>query len=308
MDRIAQEAHNRQRMMQHYQKNHNATEAARLYHVSRKTVYKWLALWDGTWQSLRDRSRAPHRRPRKQSDEDLRLVKRLAKQHKWEDMLLAYQEAKERHGYKYSYACFRKTARKLRGEKVMKRKAKRHNKQYQRAAYPGEKVQVDVKYVPSECVVDGNKYYQYTAVDECSRWTYREMYDEHSTYSSKAFLLNLLKKAPFPIREIQTDNGAEFTNFLRDKESDRRTLFEAALAENDILYHRIKPGTPQHNGKVERQHRTDQMRFYDDLRMYSLEDGRKQLAVYQKKSNDCIKLCLGLQSPNQIIAKYLAVM
>lgn len=66
----------------------------------------------------------------------------------------------------------------------------------------------------SYCVADGRKYYQYTAVDECSRWTYREMYDEHSTYSSKDFLLKLMERAPFPIREVQTDNRSEFTNRL----------------------------------------------------------------------------------------------
>ena len=40
------------------------------------------------------------------------------------------------------------------------------------------------------------------------------MYDEHSTYSSKDFLLKLMERAPFPIREVQTDNGSEFTNRL----------------------------------------------------------------------------------------------
>ena len=50
------------------------------------------------------------------------------------------------------------------------------------------------------------------------------------------------------------------------------------------------------------------MRFYDHLRFFSLADGRKQLAVYQRKSNDCIKHCLGLRSPNEIVADYLAVM
>ena len=71
---------------------------------------------------------------------------------------------------------------------------------------------------------------------------------------------------------------------------------------------RIRIATPRHNGKVERQHRIDQLRFYDRLRMYSLVDGRRQLAVYQKKSNDYIKHCLGLRSPNQVLADYLAVM
>ena len=58
------------------------------------------------------------------------------------------------------------------------------SKPYARAWYPGQKVQVDVKFVPSECVVNGKKYYQYTVVDECTRYCFRELYDEHSTISS----------------------------------------------------------------------------------------------------------------------------
>jgi len=47
-------------------------------------------------------------------------------------------------------------------------------------------------------------------------------------------------------------------------------LFEATLAELDIIYHRIRVATPRHNGKVERQHRTDEKRFYKKMKMYSL--------------------------------------
>ena len=43
-------------------------------------------------------------------------------------------------------------------------------------------------------------------------------------------------------------------------------------------------------------------------RWFSLEDGKKQLAVYQKKSNDYIKHCLGLRSPNQVLMDYQMVM
>ena len=113
---------------------------------------------------------------------------------------------------------------------------------------------------------------------------------------------------PFPIREIQTDNGTEFTKALISNDPNEKSLFERKLKEYDILYHRIRIATPRHNGKVERQHRIDQQRFYNHLRMFSLEDGRKQLAVYQKKSNDYIKHCLQLRSPNQVLANYMAVM
>jgi len=134
------------------------------------------------------------------------------------------------------------------------------------------------------------------------------MYDEHSTYSSKDFLMKLIKAFPFPIREVQTDNGTEWTTQLLVKDPEKKTLFEKALAEMDIIYHRIRVATPRHNGKVERQHRLDEARFYSKMRMYSLEDGRKQLARYNKLFNNISKSCLKYRSPNAVLEDYLAVM
>ena len=91
---------------------------------------------------------------------------------------------------------------------------------------------------------------------------------------------------PFPIRMVQTDNGTELINALLVTKSKHKTLFEEALMEMGIEYHRIRIATPRHNGKVERQHRIDGQRFYKQMRMFSLTDGRKQLAVYQRASND----------------------
>ena len=308
MNRITQEAQARQRYLEYFLKHRNATEASIRYKVSRKTLYKWLKRYDGTLQSLVERSRRPHRSPRAHTAEEVRQIRRLAKKHRWEDLILAYQEMQEKYGYTRSYGGFKRIVAKLKDVKGNKKRKRRKNKPYQRAEYPGQKVQVDVKFVPSECVVDGRKYYQFTAVDECTRWTYRQMYDEHSTYSAEDFLISLIQHCPFPIREIQTDNGTEFTKALISNDPNDKSLFESKLEEYQIKYHRIRIATPRHNGTVERQHRIDQQRFYDRLRMFSLEDGRKQLAVYQKKSNDYIKHCLGLRSPNQVLADYLAVM
>ena len=307
MDIITQTKYWRQRMVK-YALKHGATATSIRYKVSRKTVHKWLKRYDGTLDSLADQSHRPKVSPRAHTEEELRKIRKRLKRHKWSDLILAYQELIEKDGYTRSYGGFKRIAEKLRSEKPQKKKKKRKPKPYQRAAYPGQKVQIDVKYVPSYCVTNGEKYYQYTAVDECSRWTYREMYDEHSTYSSKDFLEKLIRKAPFPIREVQTDNGSEFTNRLQVTKSKHLTMFEKALNDYGILYHRIQIATPRHNGKVERQHRIDEERFYQSMRMYSLEDGRKQLAVYQKKSNNYIKQCLGMKTPNQIVEMYQAVM
>ncbi len=308
MSSLSQAKYQRQRIVKYAQK-HSVTETAIRYRVSRKTVYKWLARYDGTLASLEDRSHRPRISPRSHTEQELRQIRRRLKKYKWMDLLLAYQELVEKDGYTRSYGGFKRIAARLKALKPSKKKKKeRKLKPYQRADYPGQKIQIDVKYVPSYCVTDGRKYYQYTAVDECSRWTYREMYDEHSTYSSKDFLMKLMEQAPFPIREVQTDNGTEFTNRLLVIKSKHLTMFEKALEELEIIYHRIQIATPRHNGKVERQHRTDEARFYKQMRMYSLEDGRKQLRVYQKKSNNYIKTCLGMKSPNTIVRMYQGVM
>ncbi len=222
-----------------------------------------------------------------------------------EDLLLGYQKACQ-YGYKRSYGCFKRTA--IQELPPKKKPRKRKNKPYQRAEYPGQKVQIDVKYVPSYCVADGNKYYQYTAKDECTRWTYRDMYAEHSTHSSQQFLLSLAAHAPFMIREVQTDNGTEFTKRLVSNDPNNKTSFERSLADYGIIHHLLRPATPRHNGKVERQHRIDEMRFYRHMKMYSLEDGRKQLAQYQRVSNDNIMTCLKMRSPNQVLAMYLGIL
>ena len=268
-------------------------------------MHKWIKEYNGTLESLKDRPGTPHHFPGKQTAEEEKLVRRYARKYRG-DLLLGYEKACA-HGYKRSYGCFKQTAGRFVRDEEKKRKP-RKDKPCQPAVYPGQKVQMDVKYVPGYCVVNGEKYYQFTAKDECTRWTYREMYAEHSSVSAKDFLEQLVKAAPFPIRMIQTDNGAEFTNALLVTKSRHKTLFEEALIEMGIAYHRIRIATPRHNGKVERQHRTDEQRFYKHMRMYSLADGRRQLAVYQRASNDHIMTCLGMRSPNQLLELYLGVM
>jgi len=306
MDIITQNANHRKRMLNYYEQ-HGATQTSLRYKISRKTVYKWLSRYDGTLESLRDRSHRPHRSPQAHTETEIVLIKKTLKKVKWRDLLLGYQLLLTK-GYSRSYGGFKRVVSKLREEKPCKTKPKKKPKPYTRAEYPGQKLQVDVKYVPSKCVSTGQKYYQFTAIDECTRWTYRQMYDDKSSYSAKRFLIELIQAAPFPIRMIQTDNGTEFTNALLVTKSEHKTLFEQALYNLDIIYKRIRIATPRHNGKVERQHRTDQLRFYDNLKMVSLADGRQKLANYQRKSNNYIMTCLGMQSPNQVLSKYLAIM
>ena len=206
-------------------------------------------------------------------------------------------------GYQRSYKSMCRALKRMQLESGEKARHAYNPKPYEAAEYPGQKVQIDVKYVPGRCVAGDTKYYQYTAIDEYTRMVYREMYDEHSTYSSLDFILKVVAFFPFKIEVVQTDNGSEWTNALLSN-TPTPTLFEHALLDMGIEYKRIRVATPRHNGKVERQHREDEKRFYKKLRMYSLEDGRKQLKRYNRFSNNIPKVCLAFTSPNEVLAEY----
>lgn len=306
MSILTSEARFRQRVIK-YSFKHGVTKASIRFHRSRNAIYEWRARYDGkSWKSLIDRSHRPHHHPNEHTVEEKQMILKLYPYHK-DDMIMLW-DALRKKGYTRSYTSLVRVVNKW-VKPVINVKQTKKPKPYKRAEYPGQKVQIDVKYVPSYCTVGGGKYYQYTAVDECTRWTFRELYDEHSTYSSTDFLVKLIKAFPAPIREIQTDNGAEFTKALTVKDPENhKTMFEKALENWGIMYHRIRVATPQHNGKVERQHRCDELRFYKKIKMYNLEDGRQQLARYNIKSNNIPKICLGFLTPNEMMEKYLGVM
>ena len=154
-------------------------------------------------------------------------------------------------------------------------------KPYETPKIAGERVQIDVKYVPKECLVKGMpKLYQYTAVDEATRLRCRVIFEEYSNWNSVRFLHYARMQFPFDIQCVQTDNGTEFTHVLMG--SDKLTAFEQYLKKEGIRHKRIRPATPRHNGKVERVHRMDSERFYANRTFYSVKDANEQLLRYQR--------------------------
>ena len=304
MNSITSAAHFRQRVVKRSYKI-GVGKASYYYRVSRKAIYAWRKRYDGTWKSLMEKSHRPHHHPAEHTATEKEKI--LRRYPRYQGDLIRLWDSLRKDGYTRNYYSMLRVIRKW-VEPEIKRRNKRKLKPYQRAEYPGQKVQVDVKFVPTECVVNGEKYYQYTAVDECTRWAYRRMYAEHSTHSSTDFLIHLVQEFPVPIREVQTDNGTEFTKALISNDPNDLSMFESKLQEYGILYHRIRVATPRHNGKVERQHREDQKRFYNKMNMFHLMDGQKQLERYNRLSNNIPKICLGFHTPNELMADYLTLL
>jgi len=288
--------------------NHAVARTANYYQIGDiKKIYKWEKQWDGSWQSLKEKSHRPQSHPKAHRQEEIELIVKTRREVGFIAPLLFFQELCER-GYRRSLGGMKRFIRKRFGATAVPVQAETKPKTYEGGKFPGDKIQIDVKYVPSESVKCGGKLYQFTAIDECSRWCYREIYDEKSTYSAKQFLLNLVKVSPFPLRLAQTDNGSEFTNALLVVKSPHKTLFEETLENMGIEYKRIRIATPRHNGRVERQHGLDGIRFYSKNKFYSLADARTKLAAYNLWSNTRIKTCLKLKSPNQVVGDYLSIM
>jgi len=74
----------------------------------------------------------------------------------------------------------------------------------------------------------GERYYQYTAIDEYTRKRYTYFTKEYSTYESTKFLEKVIKYYEFKIKLIQTDNGWQFTNMLswRPTDKNKKTMLE----------------------------------------------------------------------------------
>lgn len=69
MNRIAQEAHSRQAVVK-LAKKKGKSYAARKYGVSMSSVKRWCKRYDGTWQSLRERSHRPKSHPRQHTEQE----------------------------------------------------------------------------------------------------------------------------------------------------------------------------------------------------------------------------------------------
>ncbi len=173
---------------------------------------------------------------------------------------------------------------------------------------PGELLEIDVKYVPGR-VVD-KRYFQYTAIDTASRWRHLAVYDEQANHHSILFLKEVMAKFKYKIQAIKTDNGSIFTNYYTSmtKRSDMTVKTIHALdifcRENNIIHYLIDPGKPAQNGTVERSHREDQEKFYDQNKFKSFSDLQKKMKRWNIYYNNLEHCGLNGKTPNEFLEDY----
>jgi transposase InsO family protein len=276
----------------------------RKYHISRTSLWRWNKKYDGKSESLADKSHRPHsKHPTEHTDEEMKWIKDLIRRNPNITLNEIWYKLKINKGYTRKPTSLYRILRKIGyyNKPEIKGTSKKHDKEYHTPNKIGEKWQIDVKYVPNECKTEDipkdKRFYQYTCIDEASRERYLYWYEEHSATNTVDFIKRCIRYYGYKTKEIQTDNGAEFTYNKADIKKEHP--MEKLLKELEIRHHKIRPRTPEHNGKVERSHRNDNERFYSYLKFYSFEDLKKQGAEYLKRSNQIPMAVLGYLTPKE---------
>ena len=284
-----------------YRSTRDCPLVCRRYHISKSSLMRWNRLYDGTKESLMPKShrpKTPH--PKAHTETELKWIRDYHRRNPNITINELYGKLREEKAYsRHPGSLYRVFVRLGFRKKAPSTKEKsKHLRHYETPDSIGEKWQLDVKYVPRACFVgtDSQKFYQYTVIEEASRKRFIYAYEEQSGYSSVDFLKRAITYFGYAPKIIQTDNGAEFTNLVKTK---RTHSFDIFCNRINVTHKLIRPRTPWHNGKVERSHRNDQERFYNNLKFYSYDDLQLQMKRYLYRSNNIPTAVLGWKSPNE---------
>lgn len=242
----------------------NVAKTCRYFGISRQCFYKWVRRYETHGEAgLSDRSRKPHNSPRATPKEIVskvlylrqnyhfgpsRISGYLKRYHKIEIAQSSVHRILERHA--------------LNRLPNSRRRYERENHQWKRyeKQQPGHRLQVDVKFL-ERIAGTSKRLYQFTAIDDCTRIRVLKIYDSCNQKTAIQFIDEVIRRLPFRILVVQTDNGAEF-----------QSNFHWHLRDLDIQHVYIKPRTPRLNGKVERSHRVDDQEFYQLLDKNGVRD------------------------------------
>ena len=232
-----------------YEKVGNAGVVCLKCGISRPTLRKWIKRYgkDGAL-GLLGCSSIPINSPAKKvfkKEEELILSFR---QDRKLGVRRIQSELKRLHEVSLSLSTIHKVLTKHKVPYLQKKRYYRKQVKLYNCDVPGERIQMDV------CKIM-NKLYQFTAIDDCTRYKVIALYSNRSADNTLDFLDKVIKEMPFTIQRIQTDRGQEFFAYS----------VQEKLMKYRIKFRPIKPASPHLNGKVERTQRTD----LDEFQSYS---------------------------------------
>ena len=249
----------------------NVSRTCRYFGISRKTFYKWKARYEELGEAgLCDRSRAPRHSPRSTPANVVRKILYLRQRYHFgpgriSGYLQRYHEISIAASSVHRILCKHGVNRLPANQKH--RPHRQRWKRYEKRQ-PGHRLQVDVKFLER---IPGTRkrFYQFTAIDDCTRIRVLKIYDSCNQKTAIQFIDEVIRRLPFRVHVVQTDNGAEF-----------QSKFRWHLQDRDVRHVYIRPRTPRLNGKVERSHRIDDEEFYQVLEDSAV---RESIHLFNKK-------------------------
>jgi transposase InsO family protein len=236
-----------------YEETGDAGVACRRCGISRPTLRKWWRRYRAEGMAgLEERSRRPRSSPgRKVLEREERLILQLRRERRLGLKRLRVELIRT-HELPFSLDTLHKVLVRHGLNRLSRPKLKREGtKRYSRPV-PGDRVQLDTcKIAPG--------LYQYTAIDDCSRWQVLALYPDRSAASTLDFLELVRAGMPFPVQRVQTDRGGEFFAYE----------VQNRLRDWRIKFRPNRPRAPHLNGKVERVQRTALEEFWPTV---DLED------------------------------------
>ena len=235
--------------------------------ITRPTLRKWWRRYQELGKDgLVSQSKRPHSSPNLKTTEKVeRLILELRATRNLGARRLQ-SELFRLHNTSLGLATIHKVLKKHHVKPVQKFRRKVDYIRYERPL-PGDRVQMDT------CKI-GPGLYQYTSIDDCTRYRVLRLYKRRTAANTLDFIDAVIEEMPFPIQRFQTDRGKEF--FAEKVQKKMMSL--------GIKFRPNKPASPHLNGKVERSQKTDKTEFYATVNINSV-DLDEQLAEWQHYYN-----------------------
>lgn len=251
------EPRQRYRLVADYLSGYSVEDICRFYGVARKTFYYWLRVWrsdqDNFAKNVALTDTTPKKQPRLTSATTTELIIRLRKKSRFGPQKLQLL-LKER-GVAMSSAGIYKVLKRAGLIKKRRRKVKKKYKKYTAfMVRPGQKVQVDVAYLP-KLFGKNHRQYVYQAIDLYTRVTFSAVYPEVCPQNTVHFLERVISFLPFTVEVFQFDHGTEFTYDMLTHVAKAHPV-HTYLKQRSIAFCFSPVATPRMNGCVERVHRT----------------------------------------------------
>lgn len=266
------------KVLRHAQESGNVSKTCRYFGLSRESFYRWKRNYKNDGEAALVNNKPcpenPTLRTPAHIEEKILYVRK--NYYLGQQRISWYLE--RYHGIKISPSAVRNVLVRHELNRLPKNQRKRsirsRYKRYEKQV-PGHRIQVDVKFLHF-VGEDGHKIrrFQYTAIDDATRIRTLKSYKKHTQANAIDFMNHVIKKFPFRIHTIQTDNGHEF-----------QAKFHWHVEDLGIRHVYIKPGTPRLNGKVERSHGTDKEEFYQMIEYKGDVDLQKKIQIWENFYN-----------------------